>query len=39
MATIKHHRENSNVVQFRGRGARAQLREALEARAPVRILR
>jgi len=39
MATIKHHRENSNVVQFRGRGARAQLREALEARAPVRVLR
>ena len=39
MATIKHHRENSNVVQFRCRGARAQLREALEARAPVRVLR
>jgi hypothetical protein len=39
MATIKHHRDSSNVVQFRGRGARAQLREALDKRAPVRILR
>ncbi|MBS0591170.1 MAG: hypothetical protein JSR65_11120 [Proteobacteria bacterium] len=40
MATINHHRENSNnVVQFRGRGARAQLREAYEGRVPVRIMR
>lgn len=39
MATIKHHRDGSNVVQFRGRGVRAQLREALEARAPLRVLR
>jgi hypothetical protein len=39
MATIKHHRDNSNIVQFRGRGARAQLREALEARAPVQLAR
>lgn len=39
MANIKHHRDASNVVQFRGRGARAQLREALESRAPVRVLR
>jgi hypothetical protein len=39
MATIKHHRSDTNVVQFRGRGVRAQLREALEARAPIRVLR
>lgn len=39
MANIKHHRDSSNVVQFRGRGARAQLREALARRAPVRMLR
>jgi hypothetical protein len=39
MATINHHRDNSNIVQFRGRGVRAQLREALDARAPVRVLR
>ena len=35
---IKHHREG-NVVHFRGRGARAQLREAMETRAPVQIAR
>jgi len=35
---IKHHHEG-NVVQFRGRGTRAQLREALEERAPVQIAR
>ncbi|MBS0570104.1 MAG: hypothetical protein JSS28_05820 [Proteobacteria bacterium] len=34
----KHHHEG-NVVQFRGRGTRAQLREALEARVPVQIAR
>jgi len=39
MATIKHHRDSNNVVQFRGRGVRAQLREALETRAPLRVLR
>lgn len=39
MSNINHHRDSSNVVQFRGRGARAQLREALETRSPVRILR
>src|SRR3569832_218693 len=39
MATIKHPRDSSNGVQCRGRGARAQLREALETRAPVRVLR
>jgi hypothetical protein len=38
MANIKHHREG-NVVQFRGRGVRAQLREALDARAPVQLAR
>ena len=38
MANIKHHREG-NIVQFRGRGVRAQLREALEARAPVQLAR
>ena len=36
---INHHREGTNVVQFRGRGVRAQLREALEAKVPVRIMR
>ena len=35
---IKHHHEG-NVVQFRGRGARAQLREALQERLPVQIAR
>ncbi len=39
MGSINHHREDSNVVQFRGRGVRAQLREALEASVPVRIMR
>ena len=39
MANIKHHRGDTNIVQFRGRGVRAQLREALEAGAPVRLLR
>lgn len=39
MATIHHHRDDSNVVQFRGRGARAQLREAMESRTPVRVAR
>jgi hypothetical protein len=34
----KHHHEG-NVVQFRGRGVRAQLREALEAKVPVQIAR
>ncbi len=38
MANIKHHREG-NVVQFRGRGVRAQLREALEGSVPVQIAR
>jgi hypothetical protein len=38
MPPIKHHREG-NVVQFRGRGTRAQLREALENRMPVQIAR
>ena len=38
MANIKHHREG-NGVQFRGGGVRAQLREALEARAPVQLAR
>ena len=38
MANLKHHREG-NVVQFRGRGTRAQLREALEERVPVQIAR
>lgn len=38
MANIKHHREG-NVVQFRGGGVRAQLREALDARAPVQLAR
>ncbi|HZP67595.1 MAG TPA: hypothetical protein VFB32_14930 [Rudaea sp.] len=35
---IKHHREG-NVVQFRGRGVRAQLREAMEGRVPVQLAR
>lgn len=39
MSPINHHRETSNIVQFRGRGVRAQLREALDAGAPVRMLR
>ena len=39
MANIKHHRDSSNIVQFRGRGVRAQLREALEARGPVQLAR
>jgi hypothetical protein len=39
MTTIIHHRESGNVVQFRGKGVRAQLREALEQRAPLRVLR
>ena len=39
MANVNHHRDANNVVQFRGRGVRAQLREALESRAPVRIMR
>ena len=39
MANIKHHRGDTNIVQFRGRGVRAQLREALDAGAPVRLLR
>jgi hypothetical protein len=40
MVTINHHRESgSNVVQFRGRGARAQLREAMDAHVPVRVMR
>lgn len=38
MANIKHHREG-NIVQFRGRGVRAQLREALDARTPVQLAR
>ncbi|MGA9334979.1 MAG: hypothetical protein WBV39_11935 [Rudaea sp.] len=38
MATIKHHREG-NVVQFRGRGVRAQLREAMDERVPLQIAR
>lgn len=38
MPPIKHHREG-NVVQFRGRGTRAQLREAMESRVPVQIAR
>jgi hypothetical protein len=39
MININHHRDTDNVVQFRGRGARAQLREAMESRAPVRLMR
>ncbi|MEP6483612.1 MAG: hypothetical protein ABJB01_04125 [Rudaea sp.] len=39
MATTHHHRDDSNVLQFRGRGARAQLREAMESRTPVRVAR
>ena len=34
-----NHRHGTNVVQVRGRGVRAQLREALESRAPVRVAR
>ena len=39
MVNIKHHHHEGNVVQFRGRGTRAQLREALQERAPVQIAR
>jgi hypothetical protein len=40
MSTINHHREGANnVIQFRGRGARAQLREVMDTRVPVRVLR
>jgi len=39
MVNIKHHHHEGNVVQFRGRGTRAQLREALEEHAPVQIAR
>ncbi len=39
MPNSHHHREGTNVVQFRGRGVRAELREALESRVPVRIMR
>lgn len=35
---VKHHHEG-NVVQFRGRGIRAQLREAMEGGMPVQIAR
>jgi len=35
---VKHHHEG-NVVQFRGRGVRAQLREAMDTRMPVQIAR
>ena len=35
---VKHHHEG-NVVQFRGRGVRAQLREAMDSRVPVQIAR
>ncbi|MEO8802384.1 MAG: hypothetical protein ABI304_06405 [Rudaea sp.] len=38
MASIKHHRDG-NVVQFRGRGVRAQLREAMDERVPLQIAR
>jgi len=38
MTPPKHHSEG-NVVQFRGRGARAELREAMDSRTPVRIAR
>lgn len=38
MTPPNHHREG-NVVQFRGRGARAQLREVMESRTPVRVAR
>ena len=38
MATIKHHREG-NVVRLRGRGIRAQLRQAMEERVPLQIAR
>ena len=39
MVNVNHHRETNNFVQFRGCGVRAQLREAWEARVPVRLLR
>ena len=39
MANVNPHRDITNVVQFRGRGVRTQLREALDARAPVRLMR
>ncbi len=39
MVNVNHHRESNNVVQFRGRGTRAQLREALEGRVPMRLIR
>jgi hypothetical protein len=39
MVNIKHHRDESNVVQFRGRGVRAQLREAMDARVPLQLAR
>lgn len=35
---VKHHHEG-NVLPFRGRGVRAQLREAKDARVPVQIAR
>ena len=35
---VKHHHEG-NVVQFRGRGVRTQLREAMDTRMPVQIAR
>ena len=35
---VKHHHEG-NVLPFRGRGVRAQLREAMEGRVPVQIAR
>ena len=36
---MAHHRDSSNIVPFRGRGVRAQLREALDGRVPLRLLR
>ena len=39
MPNANHHRDSNNVVQFRGRGTRAQLREALDGKVPVRIMR
>ena len=35
---VKHHHEG-NVLPFRGRGVRAQLREAMDSRVPVQIAR
>jgi hypothetical protein len=35
---VKHHHQG-NVLQFRGRGVRAQLREAMDGRVPVQIAR